>query len=50
MFKRFDKDGSGNIDFDEFLTALRVSVFVVGVLVLLRYHDSHRWVNHVRRS
>ena len=33
MFKTFDKDNSGNIDFNEFLTALRVSVFVVGVSV-----------------
>jgi len=33
MFKTFDKDGSGNIDFNEFLAVLRVSVFVVGVSV-----------------
>ena len=26
MFSAFDKDGSGVIDFDEFLLALRVSV------------------------
>ena len=25
MFSAFDKDGSGKIDFDEFLVALRVS-------------------------
>ena len=26
MFTQFDKDNSGNIDFEEFLTALRVSM------------------------
>ena len=32
MFKRFDKDSSGSIEFEEFLTTLRVScVVVVGV-------------------
>ena len=29
MFKKFDKDNSGNIDFDEFLLALRVSCDVM---------------------
>ena len=28
MFSAFDKDGSGLIDFDEFLLALRVSFIV----------------------
>jgi len=28
MFKEFDKDGSGSIDFDEFLRALRVCIRV----------------------
>ena len=29
MFSAFDKDGSGVIDFDEFLLALRVSLIVL---------------------
>lgn len=34
MFKKFDKDNSGNIDFDEFLSALRVSCDVtMGMLI-----------------
>ena len=28
MFKHFDRDGSGSIDFDEFLLALRVCKYV----------------------
>lgn len=29
MFSAFDKDGSGVIDFDEFLLALRVSLIIL---------------------
>jgi len=29
MFTAFDKDGSGVIDFDEFLLALRVSLIIL---------------------
>jgi len=41
MFKKFDKDGSGTIDFDEFLSALRVSLSV-SVSVLICCHGSHQ--------
>ena len=38
LFGLFDKDGSGSIDFDEFLVKLRVSVskFVYGAMQLYR--------------
>ena len=32
LFSAFDKDGSGVIDFDEFLLALRVSVRGIGTI------------------
>ena len=33
MFSAFDKDGSGVIDFDEFLLALRVSLIVLSSIL-----------------
>ena len=32
LFSAFDKDGSGVIDFDEFLLALRVSLHSIGTI------------------
>lgn len=32
LFSAFDKDGSGVIDFDEFLLALRVSLHGIGTI------------------
>ena len=32
LFSAFDKDGSGVIDFDEFLLALRVSLCGIGTI------------------
>lgn len=36
VFQHFDRDGSGAIDFDEFLIALRVSALVTPTLVFVR--------------
>jgi len=42
MFKRFDKDSSGTIEFEEFLQTLRVrSCVIVLTVFILRNHGSH---------
>ena len=35
LFSAFDKDGSGVIDFDEFLLALRVSLHGIGTTKII---------------
>lgn len=37
LFSAFDKDGSGVIDFDEFLLALRVSLRGIGTIPRLQF-------------
>ena len=42
MFKSFDKDCSGTIEFEEFLQTLRVRGCVIVLTVfILCYHGSH---------
>lgn len=44
MFRVFDKDGSGTIDFDEFLQSLRVGrSYKIGIFLLM-------CINQIRRN
>ena len=43
MFSAFDKDGSGLIDFDEFLIALRVSLLTLKCLLMCRIIIQNRY-------
>lgn len=48
MFSAFDKDGSGVIDFDEFLIALRVSYMYKVLLIEMEGHQFRNCVHALR--